>query len=61
MNTSDLLTSVDSEIARLQEVLALLTSLDRHVRINRKSGKKRTFGAAQHKRWAARKKASKRS
>jgi hypothetical protein len=67
MNTGELLSSIDSEIARLQEVRALLTGQDGHVRRGRKPAKKRTLSiearariaAAQRKRWAAQKKAAK--
>jgi hypothetical protein len=66
MNTTELLTSIDAEIARLQEARALLAGRDGHVR-GRKPGKKRTLSAearariaaAQRKRWAAQKKVAK--
>jgi hypothetical protein len=61
MNTTELLSSIDSEIARLQEARALLAGQDGHVRRGRKPGKKRTLsadarkriGAATKARWAA--------
>jgi hypothetical protein len=67
MNTTELLSSVDSEIARLREVRALLAGQNGHVRPGRKPGKKRTLSAgarariaaAQRKRWAKQKRAAK--
>jgi topoisomerase IA-like protein len=67
MDRTELLSSIDAEIARLQEARALLAGRDGHVRRGRKPGKKRTMSAearariaaAQRKRWAAQKKAAK--
>lgn len=67
MDTTELLSSIDSEIARLREARALLAGRDGHVRRGRIPGKKRTMSAearariaaAQRKRWAAQKKAAK--
>jgi hypothetical protein len=61
MNTSELVSSVDSEIARLQEVRALLAGHNGNIRPGRKPGRKRTMsaaarariGAATKARWAA--------
>jgi hypothetical protein len=61
MSLTDLLSAVDSEIARLQQVRALVAGQDGHVRRGRKPGKKRTMsaearariGAATKARWAA--------
>lgn len=61
MNTAELLSSIDSEITRLQEARALLAGQNGHVRPGRKPGKKRTMsaaarariGAATKARWAA--------
>jgi hypothetical protein len=67
MDTAQLLSSIDSEIATLREVRSLLAGQDGSVRSGRKPGKKRTMSAsarariaaAQKKRWAAWKKAQK--
>jgi hypothetical protein len=67
MDTTELLSSIDAEITRLQEARALLAGRDGHVRRGGKPGKKRTLStearariaAAQRKRWAAQKKAAK--
>lgn len=67
MNIADLVSSIDSEIARLQQARALLARQDGRVRPGREPGKKRTMSAsarariaaAQKKRWAAWKKAKK--
>jgi hypothetical protein len=67
MNTTDLLSSIDSEIARLQQVRALLAGQDGHIPTVRGPRKKRTLSAearakiaaAQRKRWAKQKKAAK--
>jgi hypothetical protein len=69
MTLTDLVSSVDSEIAILQQVRALLAGQDGHVRRGRKPGKKRTMSAegrariaaAQRARWAKQKKAAKKS
>jgi hypothetical protein len=69
MITTEFLSSIDSEIARLQEARALLAGQGGHVRRGRKPGKKRTLSvevreriaAAQRKRWAAQKKAAKKA
>jgi topoisomerase IA-like protein len=69
MNTTELISAIDSEIASLQQVRALLAGRDAHVRPGRNPGKKRTLSAdarariaaAQRKRWAAQKKASKKA
>ena len=69
MTLTDLVSSVDSEIAVLQQVRALLTGQDGHVRRGRKPGKKRTMSAegrariaaAQRARWAKQKKAAKKA
>ena len=68
MNTAELLSSIDSEIARLQEARALLAGQDGHsAPRGRKPAKKRhtmsadarkRIGDAQRKRWAAQKKAA---
>jgi hypothetical protein len=67
MNISELLSTIDSEIARLGEARALLAGQDGDVRRGRKPGKKRIvsaearkrIGDAQRKRWAAWKNAKK--
>jgi hypothetical protein len=67
MNITELISDIDAEISRLQEVRALLAGHHGHVRPGRKLGKKRTMSAdarariaaAQKKRWAAWKKARK--
>lgn len=67
MNTTELLSSIDSEIVRLKEARALLAGQNGHVRPGRKPGKKRIMSAearkrigdAQRKRWAKQKKAAK--
>jgi topoisomerase IA-like protein len=67
MDTTELLSSIDYEIARLQEARALLAGRDGHVRRGRNPGKKWTMSAearariaaAQRKRWAHQKKAAK--
>jgi topoisomerase IA-like protein len=69
MTLTDLVSSVDSEIAVLQQVRALLAGQDGHVRRGRKPGKKRTMSAegrariaaAQRARWAKQKKAAKKA
>jgi len=69
MDTTQLLSSIDSEISRLQQARALLAGQDDHVERGRKPGKKRTMSAdarariaaAQKKRWAAWKKAAKKA
>jgi topoisomerase IA-like protein len=69
MTLTDLVSSVDSEIAILQQVRALLAGQDGHVRRGRKPGKKRTMSAegrariaaAQRARWAKQKKAAKKA
>jgi hypothetical protein len=61
MNTTELLSSIDSEIARLQQARALLAGQNGRVRLGRKPGKKRTMsaaarariGAATKARWAS--------
>ena len=61
MDTTQLLSSIDSEIATLQQARALLAGQDGRVRPGRKPGKKRTMsaaarariGAATKARWAA--------
>ena len=67
MDTTQLLSFIDSEIARLREARALLAGQDGHVRPGRKPGKKRTLSAdarariaaAQRKRWAKQMRAAK--
>jgi topoisomerase IA-like protein len=67
MNTPELLSSIDSEIVRLQQVRSLLAGRDGHVRLGRKPRMKRTMSAearariaaAQRARWAKQKKAVK--
>jgi hypothetical protein len=67
MDTSELISSIEFEIATLQQVRALLAGLDGPVRSGRESGKRRTMSAsaragiaaAQKKRWAAWKRAQK--
>jgi len=67
MDTAQLLSSIDSEIARLKQARALLTSQDGQIRSGRRPGRKRTMSAearariaaAQKKRWAAWKRAKK--
>jgi hypothetical protein len=69
MTLTDLVSSVDSEIAILQQVRALLAGQDGHVRRGRKPGKKRTMSAegrariaaAQRARWAKQKRAAKKA
>jgi hypothetical protein len=70
MNTSELLTAIDSEISRLQQVRSLLTGgKNGHTRPGKKPAKKRILSAeareriaaAQRKRWAAQKKAAKKA
>jgi len=69
MNTIELLSSIDSEIARLQEVRVLLAGSNAYVRRGRKPGKKRTLSAearariaaAQRARWAKQKRAAKKA
>jgi topoisomerase IA-like protein len=64
-----MLSSVDSEISRLQQARALLAGQDRHVRPGRKPGKKHTMSAegrarivaALKARWAKQKKAVKKA
>lgn len=61
MNITELLSSIDSEIATLQEARALLAGQNGHVRPGRTPGKRRTMsaaarariGAATKARWAA--------
>jgi hypothetical protein len=61
MNTSELLSSIDSEIATLQQARALLAGHNGQVRPGRTPGKKRIMsaaarariGAATKARWAA--------
>lgn len=63
MNTSELVSSIDAEITRLQEIRALLAGDGHIVRRGLKTRKKRTLsadarariGAAQRKRWAKQK------
>jgi hypothetical protein len=65
MNTTELLSSVEFEIATLKEVRSILVGKNTHVRSGRRPGKKRTMSAdarariaaAQKKRWAAWKRA----
>lgn len=67
MNTADLLASIDSEIATLQQVRALLAGNGHSTETVRGPVKKRTMSAeareriaaAQRKRWAKQKKAAK--
>lgn len=69
MTLTDLVSSVDSEIAILQQVRALLAGQDGHLRRGRKPGKKRTMSAegrariaaAQRARWAKQKRAAKKA
>jgi hypothetical protein len=69
MNTTELVSSIDSEISRLQKARALLSGQDGHVRRGRKPGKKRTMsadarariGAATKARWAKQKKEAKKA
>jgi hypothetical protein len=61
MDTTELLSSIDSEIATLQQAGALLAGQNGHDRPGRRPGKKRTMsaaarariGAATKARWAA--------
>lgn len=67
MDMSGLIFSIESEIATLKQVRALLAGQDGPVRSGRKAGKKRTMSAsarariaaAQKKRWAAWKRSQK--
>ncbi|HKR30790.1 MAG TPA: hypothetical protein VJT08_09940 [Terriglobales bacterium] len=70
MNVSELLSEIDSEISRLQQVRAVLGGTGNHHaprRVGRPAKKKRTLSAearakiaeAQRKRWAKQKKAAK--
>lgn len=67
MDTAELLSSIDAELATLRQVRALLTGQGGYLRRGRKPGKKRTMSAdarariaaAQKKRWAAWKKTKK--
>ena len=69
MDTTELLSSIESEIALLQQARALLVGQGGHVRDGSKLGKKRTLSAearariaaAQRKRWAKLKKAAKKA
>jgi hypothetical protein len=69
MTLTDLVSSIDSEIAILQQVRALLAGQHGHVRRGRKPGKKRTMSAegrariaaAQRARWAKQKRAAKKA
>jgi len=69
MNTAELLASVDSEIARLEQVKALLTGTgSRTVKAGRAKRKytlspaaRKRIGDAQRKRWAKQKKAAKKA
>jgi hypothetical protein len=69
MNTTELLSSIDSEIAKLQQVRSLLAGQSGHVRRGPKPGKKHTMSAegrariaaAQRKRWAKQKKVAKKA
>jgi topoisomerase IA-like protein len=69
MDTSQLLSSIDSEISRLQQVRTLLAGQNGHVRPVRKPGKKRTMSAegrarmaaAQRARWAKQKRSAKKA
>jgi topoisomerase IA-like protein len=70
MNIAELLSSVDSEIARLQEARALLAGQDGHsARRGKKPAKKHkmsaagraAIAAAQRKRWAKQKRAAKKA
>jgi hypothetical protein len=67
MDTTELLSVIDSEIARLQEARALLAGQNGQIRPGRKPAKKRTMStegrariaAAQRARWAKQKRAKK--
>ena len=67
MDTAELLSSIDAELATLRQVRALLTGQGGYLRRGRKPRKKRTMSAdarariaaAQKKRWAAWKKTKK--
>jgi hypothetical protein len=70
MNTSDLLSSIDSEIAMLRQVRALLVGESRPHGVGVGNGRKRgtmsaearaRIAAAQRKRWAKQKKAAKKA
>jgi hypothetical protein len=65
MDTNRLLASIDSEIATLQQVRALLTGQKGHARLGRKrvlsaEGRAR-IAEAQRKRWAKQRRAAKRA
>jgi hypothetical protein len=67
MNTSELLSAIDSEIATLQQVRNLLVGKDGPFPVRKRQAKKRTLSAearakiaaAQRARWAKQKKAAK--
>jgi len=66
MSINDLLSSIDSEIARLKQARALLAGIDREksapaIRPRRKlsAAARKRIGDAQRKRWAAVRKAAK--
>lgn len=69
MDTTSLLSSIESEISTLQQVRSLLAGQDGLVRRGPKPGKKRTMSAeareriaaAQRKRWAKQKRAAKKA
>jgi topoisomerase IA-like protein len=69
MDITQLLASIESEIATLQQVRALLAGQDGRVLPGRKPGKKRVLSAeareriaaAQRKRWAKQKRAAKKA
>jgi hypothetical protein len=70
MDTTELLSAVDSEIATLQQVRALLAGQGGHVRRAAKAAKKKhtmsaegraRIAAAQKARWAKQKKAAKKA
>jgi hypothetical protein len=69
VNINELVSSIDAEIARFQEIRAILAGDDYADRRMEKPAKKRTLSAeareriaaAQRKRWAAQKKAAKKS
>jgi hypothetical protein len=69
MNVNEILSSIDSEIARLEQVRALLAGQVGYSAGKGRATKKRTLSAearakiaaAQRKRWAAQKKAAKKA
>jgi hypothetical protein len=68
MTTADIVSSIDSEIARLEQVKALLTGTGSRTKADRPKRKytlspaaRKRIGDAQRKRWAKQKRAAKKA